>query len=138
LFDGGNPSGLTISFNQPVLGGGLFIIDYFDPQASNPLTIEAFTGVNGTGTSLGLFSSVAFNFQPNNLYFMGIVSTDNNIRSIIFRDVNSSTGDTTGIDDIRFAVQANQPIPEPSTMTIWTLVVLGGAACTYRRRRQIV
>ena len=61
LFDGNAASSLTISFATPVLGAGLFIIDYFNPFDTNPLTVEAFTGANGAGTSLGSFSAVAFN-----------------------------------------------------------------------------
>lgn len=123
LFDGGSPSSLTISFAQPVLGVGLFVIDYYNPSGSNPLTIEAFTGANGTGTSLGSASSVAFNFQRNNLYFMGVSSSGNDIGSIVFTDVNSATGDTTGIDSIQFAPLVNQA-PDcsnatPSLDTLW-------------------
>lgn len=116
LFDNGDVSSLTISFNAPVLGVGLSIIDYFNPFNDNPLTIEAFTGQNGVGNSLGIFSSVAFNFQPNNKYFMGLISTDENIGSLVFRDVNTNTGDTTGIDNIVFARGTTQSIPTPALL----------------------
>ena len=103
IFDGGSPSSLTISFVNPVAGAGLFVIDYFNPTGgNNPLTLEAFTGQNGTGTSLGSFSSVSYNFQNNNMYFMGIASGAGNIGSLVFTDVNSNTGDTTGIDDVTY------------------------------------
>jgi hypothetical protein len=123
LFDGGSPSSLTISFGSPVYGAGLFIIDYFNPApGDNPLTLEAFTGPNGTGTSLGVVNSVAYNFQNNNMYFMGIVSTLGDIGSVVFTDVTSNTGDTTGIDNIAFSGDGVMPIPEPSTF-----VLLGAA-----------
>ena len=54
------------------------------PQALNTVTIEAFTGPDGTGSSLGTFSNSQFNFQPNHLYFMGVVSTDHDIGSLVF------------------------------------------------------
>lgn len=136
LFDGSDPSSLTISFATQVLGAGLFIIDFINPSGNNPLTVEAFTGANGTGTSLGSFSSVDFNFQPNNQYFMGIVSTDGDIGSMVFTDVNSTGGDTTGIDDIRFAVDGNgggNQMPEPPSLV---LLGLGLAGLGVMRRRK--
>ena len=100
VFDGGSNSNLTIDFATPVGGVGLFVIDYFD--LGRPLTIEAFTGPGGTGVSLGKFTSANFNFQKNKLYFMGIVSSNFDIRSVVFTDVNAAS-DTKGIDDIVFA-----------------------------------
>lgn len=131
LFDGGVASSLTISFASNVLAVGLDIIDYFNPYGSNPLTIEAFTGQNGTGASLGLFSSVAFNFQRNNTYFMGLVSTQSNIGSLVFTDVNAATGDTTGIDNIVFATSSNTPVPAPAPIA---LLGLGLAVLSFTRK----
>jgi hypothetical protein len=119
LFDGGSPSSLTISFGSPVFGAGLFIIDYFNPSGvGNLLTLEAFAGPNGTGASLGVVNSVEYNFQNNNTYFMGIVSTLGDIGSVVFTDVNSSGGDITGIDDISFSGAGGGQIPEPSTFVL--------------------
>ena len=115
---------MAISFDQAVFGVGLHVIDYFNPFGDNPLTIEAFDGPNGTGTSLGLFSSVAFNFQNNNMYFLGVTSSENNIRSLVFTDVNSNTGDTTGIDDILFGVGVTQ-VPEPGTLALLGIALAG-------------
>ena len=113
LFDGESASSLIISFDTPVLGVGLTIIDFFDPDGTDPSKIEAFTGQNGSGTSIGMFSSEALNFHTDNEYFMGLISTDNNIGSLVFSDgigENGSNGDTSGIDDIVFATSA-VPIP---------------------------
>lgn len=113
LFDGELASSLIISFDTPVLGAGLNLIDFFDPDGTDPSKIEAFTGQNGSGTSLGMFSSEALNFHTDNKYFMGLISTDNNIGSLVFSDgigANGSNGDTSGIDDIVFATSA-VPIP---------------------------
>ena len=132
LFDGGSASSLTISFANQVSGAGLFIIDYFNPTGSNPLNFAAWTGANGTGTLLGAFSSVAYNFQNNNLYFMGITSAAGDIGSIVFTDVNSSTGDTTGIDDVTYAVNV-QATPEPASIF---LMATGLGALGFVRRRK--
>jgi len=79
------------------------VVDHFDPSANNFLSIEAFTGPDGTGESLGVFQSLPFNFQRNFEYFMGITSSRQSIGSIVYRDLSSATGCTLGIDDIVFA-----------------------------------
>lgn len=132
LYDGPNVSSLTISFNAPVWGAGLFTIDHFNPGDTNPLTIEAFDGPDGTGNSLGVVTSAPFNYQPNNLYFMGITSDAGDIRSIVFTDVNTQTGDTMGLDDILYAPAAPAPAPpapsappEPvPTMSVYGLLLM--------------
>jgi hypothetical protein len=139
LFDGGIGT-LTVSFDSGVSGVGLFTADYFNPQNNNPLTIEAFTGANGTGTSLGSFSSVAFNFQANNLYFMGLATNNgsNSIGSLVFTDVNTATGDTLAIDDIRFSrVSPNNVTPEGDSFLLLTsgLLPLVGFGLWRRGRR---
>lgn len=135
LFDGPSPSSLTLSFDFPVLGVGLDTIDYFNPFDDNPLTIEAFTGINGGGISLGSFSSVGFNFQMNRKYFMGLVSTNNDIRSFVFTDVNSNTGDAIGLDNIVFATSADQAndVPAPATLALFGL---GLAGLGFSRRKK--
>jgi hypothetical protein len=136
LLDGGSASSLTISFDEQVMAAGLFIIDYYNPFGSNPLTIEAFTGANGTGTSLGSFSSQAYNFQPDQMYFMGLFSTDSNIGSIVFTDVNNTTGDITGIDNILFATSDSQEtstVPEPATLILFGTGLLGIVGTTRKK-----
>lgn len=103
---------LTIDFDTPTYGAGLFTVDKFLTATSPPTTIEAFTGPNGTGTSLGIFNSSTLNFQPNNLYFMGITSSDGDILSVVFTFSGAGTGDSIGVDDIVFA-SSDGIIPEP-------------------------
>jgi hypothetical protein len=79
------PRTFTVSFDTPVSGVGLFLIDLFNPfniplcgGLCDDVTIEAFTGTDGTGSSLGLYHSAAYNFQGNPvnyLNFMGITSS---------------------------------------------------------------
>ncbi|EDY83594.1 hypothetical protein VDG1235_3221 [Verrucomicrobiia bacterium DG1235] len=128
LFDGGSASSLVISFAESVFGAGLSVIDYFNPNSSNQLSIEAFTGENGTGSSLGSFTSIGANFQRNNVYFMGIASDTANIRSIVFTDINDATSDTTGIDDIVFAQassarRSSEGVPDSGSAA---LLLIGG------------
>jgi PEP-CTERM motif-containing protein len=135
LSDGSSVSNLTISFATPVFGAGLFVIDYFNPSGnSNPLTIAAYTGANATGTLLGSFNSVSYNFQRDRLYFMGVASSAGDIGSIRFIDTTSSTGDSTGIDNILFTSGGQGGvIPEPATMS---LLGIGLAGLIARSRKK--
>ena len=113
----GGPAGtdvLIISFDQAVLGVGLFTIDYFGSQTVS-MTFAAFDGINGTGTMLGSGTSIVANLQPTNLYFMGVTDPDNVIRSVVFSHINpAGQGDTIGVDDILFAGGAGGT-PTPAT-----------------------
>ena len=137
LLDGGAASSLTINFATAVLGAGLFVIDYFNPTGgNNPLSLSAYTGVNGGGTLLGTFNSVALNFQRNHLYFMGITSSAADIQSVIFRDLSTATGDITGIDNIMIA-NGSASVPEAAStlmMVLGAILGLGVMGSTRRSR----
>lgn len=66
------------------------------------------------------------------MYFMGIGRTQGDIQSVVFTDVNSNTGDTTGIDNIRVGA-AQQAVPEPGSLTLPGLGLTGVARCLRRR-----
>ncbi len=129
LNDGVGQSALIIDFASAIWGGGLFIIDYFNPADNNALVLEAYSGVGATGDLLGSTSSAAFNFQNNKLYFMGIASTEKDIRSLRFIDTTSNTGDFIGIDDITFAIpdlddnSSNdaESVPVPASLLLFLL-----------------
>jgi hypothetical protein len=135
---GQTPNTLTISFNTPVLGAGLFLIDYFGAAGfNNSFTIEAFTGQNGTGTSLGSFASAQFNFQENKLYFMGVTSSAGDIGSLVLSRLSDNTGDNVGIDNIEFAT-ASTAVPEPSSLVLGLIGGLGLLGYVVRRPRGAV
>jgi hypothetical protein len=129
--DGGAGT-FTISFDAPVLGVGLFVIDLWNPDTSNRngVTIEAFTGSGGTGASLGLFDAAVFNFQQNNLYFMGITSSASDIGSLVFTSPGNG-GDIVGLDDMFVASSGVAPVPEPGT-----LLLFGGGLIGLARARR--
>jgi len=127
LFGGASLKTLTISFATPVLGAGFFTLDYFDTNPNDRMEIRAYDGANATGTLLGSALSVNQNFQQNRLYFMGVSDSANVIRSIQFSYSGAGTGDTMGIDDIRFATGA---IPQPAALL---LVALGLTLGVLRR-----
>jgi len=127
IHDGSALSTLTISFDQPVWGAGLFVIDHFNPTGVDPIRIEAFTGIDATGTSLGEFSSESFNFQKNYIHFVGVVNSTGNIRSIKITDVDGSMSDYVGYDDILFAPAGPLEIP---TLGFFSLFVIFTAFST--------
>ncbi|HMC89932.1 MAG TPA: PEP-CTERM sorting domain-containing protein [Gemmataceae bacterium] len=136
LFKG--PESLTISFDKPVGAVGLFTIDYFGvPPFDNPLQIEAFSGPDGTGASLGSFAGVRFNFQLNRLYFMGVASdTGNDIGSFVFSRPTDTSGDNIGLDDIRFArFGPAAVIPEPASLLLAGLGAVGLGGAWWRKKQ---
>ncbi len=126
---------LTVTFDDVISGFGLNVIDYFGASSWERLTLEAFTGVNGTGTSLGTFAAQNNNYQANYIYFMGLLSDSDDIRSVVFTDFNGGTGDIIGVDDILFSRGGggSQPVPEPATMLLFGTGLAGLAGL---RRRQ--
>jgi hypothetical protein len=116
---------VTISFNSPVLGVELATIDLYSRYPGNLLSITAYSGEGGTGAILGTFNGASYNFQQNYMYGMGIISTDNDIRSIKLSYNNAGWGDTYGIDNILFATQQATAVPEPATMLLLGLGLMG-------------
>jgi len=97
-----NPGTFTVSFDRQITGAGMFLIDLFNPEGNfHKVTLQAFTGPNGTGDLLGTFKAAGFNFQKNFMYFIGVVSTDGDIGSI--RITVTGAGDMLGLDDVLFA-----------------------------------
>jgi hypothetical protein len=116
-----------MTFDRPVFGAGMFLVGYFNPLGDNPVTISVYSGPDGTGDLLGSFVSVASNFQPTNMYFMGVASTTSTIGSIAF-DVTGGNGSIIG-DDFHWV---HSPVPAPGA----TVAMAAGLAMTTGRRRR--
>lgn len=126
-----NPNGswtLTLSFDQAVMGTGLYVIDLFNGLGDRRTTLAAYDGVDGTGTLLALATAPDYNFQLYNKVFLGVASDTANIRSVVFTNPYPYYGDGIALDDIRVAV-----VPEPRTGTLM-MAGLGLAGWVARRR----
>lgn len=127
---------LTVNFNSPVLAAGVFTIDLFNPSSlgvPDTVTLSAYTGANGTGTLLGTGTAAGYNFQNNNLYFMGILSTGGNIGSVVLNQNGNNSGDVIGLDNFEFAAHSGSGVPEPGTFTLMGIGLLAGAARLHSR-----
>lgn len=122
-YSGGYTTSIILNFAQPVSAVGFYTIglnNSFTPGI-NQLTISAFTGEDATGTLLGSFTSLdAHNFNPNNLYFMGLAGSVDEIKSFrISGSWQRAFGDKIGFDDFKFATA-----PEPATICLFSLGAL--------------
>lgn len=126
----------TVNFATAVSGFGMLTGDHFDPYpdslvAPDPMTIAAYDGPDGTGTLLGSFDSLHYSFQLGYSYFMGVASTTNEIRSIVFTDGESGTHD--GVDLDAFRIAQITAAPEPASLA---LLLAGAAGAIGLRRRR--
>lgn len=130
-----NPNGpwtLTLSFDQAVQGGGLYVIDLFNGLGNRRTTLAAYDGIGGTGTLLATATAPDYNYQLYNKLFLGVASDTANIRSLVFTNPAPYAGDGIAIDDIRIASPV--PVPEPATYALM-LAGLGLVGFAARRRR---
>lgn len=126
-----NPNGawtLTLSFDQAVMGTGLYVIDLFNGLGNRRTTLAAYDGVDGSGNLLALATAPDYNFQLYNKVFLGVAADSASIRSVVFTNPYPYYGDGIALDDIRIAA-----VPEPRTGTLM-MVGLGMAGWVARRR----
>lgn len=126
----GDQVSLTVNFANAISAIGLLTGDHYDPNGTDRITIQAFTGVNGTGTSLGSVQSFSRNYQLGYSYFMGLASTTNDIRSIVLTDGFSNTSDGVYLDNFQIAMVG---VAEPATVGVLAMGVVGMLGL--RRRR---
>ena len=119
---------MTVDFADSVLGFGFYLIDFYNPGGANPATLQAYSGPGGTGTLLGTFGTAPYNFQLNYKYFLGVVSTDSDIRSVVFTTPGFA-GDGVFLDDFQIT---DSGVPEPGT----SLLAGGGLLLAWLRLRR--
>ena len=132
---GHGPNSLTFNFTNPVESFGFFTIDLFEGTGyTNTITLTAFSGLDGAGTNLGSFSPAMFNFQTDNLYFMGLASdVGNEIGSVVFNRAFDDSGDNIGLDNIRFGI-----VPSVPDLGSTFVLMLGSVAMLFALRHTFV
>jgi hypothetical protein len=122
---------LTVTFDEAVLGAGLYVIDLFNGLGNRTTTLAAYSGVNGTGTLLATASAPAYNYQLYNQLFLGVASDSAvaNIRSVVFTNPQPIYGDGIALDNLRIATT----VPEPGPAAL-LLAGLGALGWLQRRR----
>lgn len=120
---------VVFTFSSPVAAFGLYVIDLYNPGNSNPDTLVAY---DNSGTQIAAVTAVGDNFQvpSNSQYFMGLLSSSNNVKSVVF--TNSPTGypDFVALDSIRF----DAAVPEPGSLGL-IAAGLAWLGLRFRKRR---
>ncbi|MEZ6135345.1 MAG: hypothetical protein R3C53_10590 [Pirellulaceae bacterium] len=124
----GNGSGqygptVTIQFDAPQTAVSFLFLD-------SDVTDEYRLSVDGVNVA---FPSNSSSFRG--AFFFGLINSTDSISTLVFSADNTSPGGVVeefGIDDLRFSL-ANT-VPEPMSVTIWSLGILGLASGTRRRR----
>ena len=115
---------VTVNFDRPLLGVGFNTIDLQNRNrnsgalprllesnsgipddvkrvtSNNPIALRAFSGPNASGRNLGVVYAEPGLLLRNHKYFIGLMSSSEEIRSIQF---DLSHGDVIGLDDLVYA-----------------------------------
>jgi len=109
----------TIEFSQAISAFGFYGTDIGD--WGGQITLEFLSGVT---TNVTVDNTVGAN--DSSLLFWGIIDNENPFTKITFGNTNSD--DVFGFDDMTIAVASQvvtNPIPEPTTLAIFALGLLG-------------
>jgi len=112
---GSSPS-FILSFDSPVAAFG---VSFNMRSFFTPTTLEAFSGLNGTGTSLGMVSPI-IPIGSDIIDFVGLWSDALDIQSVVLSSVNGTIqADGYGLSLTPNSTNPNpNPVPEPSTMIL--------------------
>ncbi len=108
----GSSPNVTLSFDSPVAAFG---VSFSMLSRSVATILEALSGLNGAGTSLGMVSPI-FPVGGDTIDFVGLWSDAVDIQSVVLSSSKPIRVDGYGLLLTPFASQ--QPIPEPSTMIL--------------------
>lgn len=106
-----DPPGVTLSFDTPVAAFG---VSFIMRSNLSPTSLEAFSGLNGTGNSLGMVSPI-FPVGSDTIDFVGLWSDALDIQSVVLSSSGFIISDGYGLS---LTPNSSNPIPEPSTMIL--------------------
>ena len=120
------------------LGGEVFSFGFefvepqFDANVNGPFVDSTFTVTLLSGATM--VNSFSFNAPNDQAAFVGVWSTsDQGFDNVQIRETDGGIGNEFFGE---FYV-GNQPIPEPASLAVWSLLGMGWAgACVWRRRRR--
>jgi hypothetical protein len=139
---GGGPyTSLTLDFSNPVAAFGATFMHFQnvanDPSWTLPVTIQVFSGLDGTGSLIGTVTDPGGgSFQgPAFVDFRGVWSNSVNISSAI---ISASSPPSGGYAVDGYAISLTpQSTPEPMTMLLTTVGLVGlGIVRRYKKYRK--
>ena len=130
-----------VLFDASQVAAGFYGTDIGDGSAQLSLTLHH---ENGGTTTLDVPHFLGSPTPPPNtsgsVFYFGLIDTDNPFNGVTFTNTDPTAtrpafaGDGFGYDDITIAVSV---VPEPSTLTIWTIGTLTMLGYGWLRRKRV-